>query len=138
MAEEGIKEIMKGNLKLSVFDTFPYEELKKICDAICNLGYECKFAENGNVIFQRKSKGLPYNPANSFLFKAREQPNKEFIPTPEQEAKWSNEKATEKQVDKLKKMEYGGDTGKLSKLEAYKLIKQIKEEEGDPEAETFY
>ena len=48
------KEDMSGNLKLSVFNSFPYEELKKICDLICNLGYECEFVDNGNIVFQKK------------------------------------------------------------------------------------
>ena len=136
MSEE---EIMKGNFKLSVFDSFPYEDLKKICDIICNLGYLCEFAENGNVVFQRKSKGETAepksNPANQF--KAREQPKKkeEFIPTPEQEAKWSKEKITDNQGRYLEKLGYEGDPTELSKLEAYKLINQIEKEEGDPEDE---
>ncbi len=46
--------IEKGNIKLTVFDSFPYEELKKVCDAICNLGYKCQFVENGNIVFQKK------------------------------------------------------------------------------------
>ena len=49
-----IKEDMSGNLKLSVFNSFPYKELKKICDLIVNLGYECEFVDNGNIIFQKK------------------------------------------------------------------------------------
>lgn len=48
------KEIMAGNLKLSVFNSFPYEELRKICDLICSLGYDCMLCENGNVVFQKK------------------------------------------------------------------------------------
>ncbi len=50
------QEIKKGNLKLSVFDSFPYEELKKVCDAIIELGYECEFVDNGNIVFQKKIK----------------------------------------------------------------------------------
>ena len=46
-------EIEKGNVKLTVFDSFPYEELKKICDAIIELGYKCEFVDNGNIVFQK-------------------------------------------------------------------------------------
>jgi len=47
------ERIKKGNLKLTVFKSFPYEDLKKICDAVCNLGYKCEFVENGNIVFQK-------------------------------------------------------------------------------------
>ena len=50
MSEEIIK---KGNLKLSVFDEFPYEDLKLVCDSIVHLGYECTFVDNGNIVFQK-------------------------------------------------------------------------------------
>jgi hypothetical protein len=50
------KEIMKGNLKLSVSDSFDFEELKKICEAIINLGYECGFLDDGIIVFQKKDK----------------------------------------------------------------------------------
>ena len=45
-------EIKKGNIKLTVFDEFDYHKLKIICDKICELGYECKFIPNGNIVFQ--------------------------------------------------------------------------------------
>ncbi len=51
MNEEDIK---KGNLKLSVFDSFPYEKLKLVCDKICELGFECDFIDNGNIVFTDK------------------------------------------------------------------------------------
>ena len=51
MTEE---EVMKGNLKLSIFDSFPYERLKEVCDAICGLGFDCEFVDNGNIVFQDK------------------------------------------------------------------------------------
>lgn len=54
------KEIMKGNIKLSVFDSFDYQELKKVCDAICSLGYDCMFVDNGNIVFQRKKEQEDY------------------------------------------------------------------------------
>jgi len=49
------EEIKKGNIKLSVFESFPYEEMKKICDAIVNLGYSCEIVSNGNFVFQKKN-----------------------------------------------------------------------------------
>lgn len=48
MDEEKIK---KTNLKLSVFNTFPYSRLKEVINAITELGFECEFADNGNIIF---------------------------------------------------------------------------------------
>ena len=47
------EQIMKGNIKLTVFDSFEYKELIRICDAIISLGYNCKFCDNGNVVFQK-------------------------------------------------------------------------------------
>ena len=47
------QKIMEGNIKLTVFDCFEYEELTKICDAIILLGYNCKICDNGNVVFQK-------------------------------------------------------------------------------------
>lgn len=44
---------MKGNIKLTVFDSFEYKELIRICDAIIVLGYDCKICDNGNVVFQK-------------------------------------------------------------------------------------
>jgi hypothetical protein len=48
------QDIMKGNVKLSVFSSFDYQKLKSICDVICDLGYDCEFVENGNIVFQEK------------------------------------------------------------------------------------
>lgn len=48
------EEIMKGNLKLTVFDSFPYQDLKEVCDAIEQLGYDCTFIDNGNIVFQKR------------------------------------------------------------------------------------
>ena len=45
-------EIMQGNIKLSVFNSFDYQKLKKIYDLICELGYDCEFCDNGNIVFQ--------------------------------------------------------------------------------------
>lgn len=49
MDEEAIK---RGNIKLTVFNSFSYEELKRVCDAIVDLGYNCEFVDNGNIVFQ--------------------------------------------------------------------------------------
>ena len=37
-----------------MFNTFPYIELRKICDQICELGYDSNFVDNGNIVFQKK------------------------------------------------------------------------------------
>ena len=62
MSEEKIKKIEQANLKLSVFKSFPYERLKQVCDAICDLGFECEFVDNGNIVFsdigEKKQEGL--------------------------------------------------------------------------------
>ena len=50
---EGVDLAKKGNLKLSVFSCFRYGELKKICDYIEGLGYECYLVDNGNMVFQK-------------------------------------------------------------------------------------
>lgn len=50
------EELMKGNLKLSVFDSFPYNDLREVCDSICSLGYDATFVDNGNIVFQKKAK----------------------------------------------------------------------------------
>ena len=46
--------IEEGNIKLTVFKSFPYEELKRVCDSIVSLGYICEFVDNGNIVFQKK------------------------------------------------------------------------------------
>lgn len=51
MTEENVK---KGNIKLNVFKEFPFDELKKICEAIQNMGYDCTFVDNGNIVFQKR------------------------------------------------------------------------------------
>jgi len=45
------KDVMKANLKLSVFDSFPYKRLREVCDKICELGFDCEFVDNGNIVF---------------------------------------------------------------------------------------
>ena len=42
---------MEANLKLSVFKSFPYKRLREVCDTICELGFDCEFVDNGNVVF---------------------------------------------------------------------------------------
>ena len=49
--------IESGNIKLTVFNSFDYDKLKRVCDAICNLGYNCEFCDNGNIVFQEKENG---------------------------------------------------------------------------------
>ena len=51
------EQIKQGNIKLTVFNSFNYYKLKKVCDAICNLGYDCEFVDNGNIVFQEKTNG---------------------------------------------------------------------------------
>ena len=51
MNEEQIK---KANLKLSVFDSFPYKRLKQVINAIEELGFDCEFIDNGNIVFTDK------------------------------------------------------------------------------------
>jgi len=46
-------DIEMKNVKLSVFDKFPYEDLKKICDAIVSIGYTAEFVSNGNIVFMK-------------------------------------------------------------------------------------
>ena len=48
MDEETMK---KGNLKLSVFDEFPYKRLNEVIEAIMKLGFDCIFVDNGNLVF---------------------------------------------------------------------------------------
>lgn len=48
------KDVMERNLKLSVFNSFPYKRLRRVCDAICELGFDCEFVDNGNVVFTDK------------------------------------------------------------------------------------
>jgi len=49
-------EIKKGNIKLTVFDSFPFEELNIVCEAIIKLGYKCEYEPNGNIVFQKDVK----------------------------------------------------------------------------------
>lgn len=53
MNEKQESLMKKGNLKLSVFASCPYDEIKKVCDSIVKLGYDCEFVDNGNIVFQK-------------------------------------------------------------------------------------
>lgn len=48
------KEVMQTNMKLTVFDSFPYKRLREVVDAICELGFECEVVDNGNFVFTDK------------------------------------------------------------------------------------
>jgi len=48
------EEIMKGNIKLTVFDMFDFNELTKVVNAIQALGYDAKILERGVVVLQKK------------------------------------------------------------------------------------
>ena len=51
------KRIMEGNIKLTVFNSFPYKRLQKVIDAVVGLGYDCDFVDNGNIVFTYKGDG---------------------------------------------------------------------------------
>lgn len=51
------EKIIKGNIKLTVFNSFDFNKIKKICEVICELGYDCYFVDNGNIVFQEKENG---------------------------------------------------------------------------------
>ena len=46
----------KGNIKLSVCTCLVYRELKRICDHIESVGYDCYFVDNGNVVFVKRDE----------------------------------------------------------------------------------
>ena len=47
------KDIMKGTLKLHVFDTFPFDELAEIVKLIESRGYTSTMVDNGNIVLSR-------------------------------------------------------------------------------------
>ena len=53
MSEEGSK-VEQKNLKMTVFNSFPYDRLKQVIDAVCELGFDCEFVDNGNIVFTDK------------------------------------------------------------------------------------
>ncbi len=42
--------------KLSIVDTFGYDELKDILDVIRGLGYEITFVGNGNILVEERAE----------------------------------------------------------------------------------
>ena len=50
------EKIKKGNLKVTVFDTFPLDEMIKINKAFKELGYVGNIISNGNIVFQKESE----------------------------------------------------------------------------------
>lgn len=137
-------EIMKGNIKLSVFDSFPYEELKKVCDSIVKLGYDCEFIENGNIVFQNKTKSEEFKPLENLpdesiegIMKEGQKPNYEkhkkgkekFKPSEQQLIQWVDEDVTEGQEIRLVNMGYSKEDIKLmSKLDAWQIINNCQKE----------
>jgi hypothetical protein len=49
MSEDNIK---KKSFKLTVFETFPMDKLKRIIDRIETLGYKSYLCDNGNILFE--------------------------------------------------------------------------------------
>ena len=47
------KEIMEGNIKLVVFDTFDFKELAEIVKLIEGRGYTSTLVSNGNIVLQK-------------------------------------------------------------------------------------
>lgn len=45
--------IRPGNLKLTVFESFPFEELQKIANWMQSQGYAVFWVDNGNIVFQK-------------------------------------------------------------------------------------
>ena len=55
VAEGQVKKRMgKQKCKLMIVDTFEYNELKDILNAIEALGYNISFADNGNILVEEK------------------------------------------------------------------------------------
>lgn len=46
----------KRGIKLSIIDTYDYEDYKAICDAIIALGYKGTVVDNGNTVFELIAK----------------------------------------------------------------------------------
>lgn len=45
-------DIKKKTLKLTVFNIFPLDKLKRIIDRIETLGYKSYLCDNGNILFE--------------------------------------------------------------------------------------
>ena len=50
MDENGDK---KYGVKLNIISKADYEDYKKICDAIVELGYKATVVDNGNTVFEK-------------------------------------------------------------------------------------
>lgn len=94
------------------------EELKKCIDVMAQFEHD--------IIFKAEVK----------VSKAEEKKGYEL--TKEQGELWAKQKLTEGQRGFLQRAEYGGDIDALSKLEAYKIIEQMKKEKPKNEEETVY
>jgi len=55
------KEILEGNIKLTVFKSFPYAKIKPIIEFIESRGFICEFVDNGNIVFQEIRNGGEMN-----------------------------------------------------------------------------
>ena len=53
MNEQGI---MRGNIKITVFDSFDFRELSEIVKMIEDIGYTSKMISNGNIVLQKKNE----------------------------------------------------------------------------------
>ena len=49
-------EVKKKTFKFFGFEEFPLEELRKIDDAIKNIGYEGSIISNGNIVYRKVEK----------------------------------------------------------------------------------
>lgn len=47
------KEIMRGNIKITVFDSFDFRELSEIVKLIEERGYTSTMVDNGNIVLQK-------------------------------------------------------------------------------------
>lgn len=47
-------KIKQGNIKMFVFNEFPFEELNKIVKAVTDLGYSAIMLEDGRIIFNKE------------------------------------------------------------------------------------
>ena len=48
---------MENNTKeftIMICESMKYDKIKELCNKICELGYECEFTDNGNIIFMLK------------------------------------------------------------------------------------
>jgi hypothetical protein len=57
MDEQSVKQT---TFKISVFKEFPYDDYRKVCDAICTLGYSASITDNGNTVFVKKKYNIDH------------------------------------------------------------------------------